>query len=73
MLKLFSRVSPTARLSSIKATSAFQPLNQYRMVNTINNEEFKGSNLFDCSHITAIVTGGATGTYIRAFRLAARY
>lgn len=58
MLRLFARSAPTVRNSFITRSS-------YTFARTMatgkaNNEDLKGSKLFDVSHVTAIVTGGGS-------------
>lgn len=61
MLRLFARNSPTTRktlFSQLPKVSYFQFKN---MSGKADNEQLKGSKLFDVSHVTALVTGGGTG------------
>jgi hypothetical protein len=65
MLRIFSRTVPAAR-STFKTQSQLIPKTSYQFVSNMapgkaNNEELKGSKLFDVSHVTALVTGGGTG------------
>jgi NADPH:quinone reductase-like Zn-dependent oxidoreductase len=65
MLRLFSRSIPAAR-STFRTQSKLIPKTSYQFVSNMapgkaNNEELKGSKLFDVSHVTALVTGGGTG------------
>lgn len=59
MLRLFSRAAPTI-------SKSLAPRPSYTSVRNMgsgkaDNEQLKGSKLFDVSHITALVTGGGTG------------
>ena len=61
MLRLFSRNLSSTRntlFSQVPKVSYFQIKN---MSGKADNEQLKGSKLFDVSHVTALVTGGGTG------------
>lgn len=61
MLRIFARNLPSTRntlFSQIPKASYFQIKN---MSGKADNEQLKGSKLFDVSHVTALVTGGGTG------------
>ncbi|KAF2647576.1 NAD(P)-binding protein [Lophiostoma macrostomum CBS 122681] len=59
MLRLFSRATPTIRSSFI--TRPTYTITSRNMGGKADNEQLKGSKLFDVSHVTALVTGGGTG------------
>jgi NADPH:quinone reductase-like Zn-dependent oxidoreductase len=68
MLRLFSRTLPTTTksITSTLRTNQSVPKTTYQIVRNMGNgkastEELMGSKLFDCSHVTALVTGGGTG------------
>lgn len=63
MLRLFARTSLS---SKALLKSQFLPRTTYQFSRNMGhgqatNDELKSSKLFDVSHVTAIVTGGATG------------
>jgi len=66
MLRLFTRNLPS--IPSIRSTFITQvpkttsPVFVRNMgTDKVDNEQLKGSKLFDVSHVTALVTGGGTG------------
>ncbi|KAF2119791.1 short chain dehydrogenase/reductase [Lophiotrema nucula] len=64
MLRLFVRTAPSASKAFIR--NSFVPKPSYTLVRNMSNgkadnEQLKGSKLFDVSHVTALVTGGGTG------------
>lgn len=56
MLRLFARSAPSIRNSFVTRSS--YTLARTMATGKANNEDLKGSKLFDVSHVTAIVTGG---------------
>lgn len=61
MLRLFSRSAPSAR-TACSARPTYTILNQRKMATrNADAANFDRSKLFDVSHVTAVVTGGATG------------
>jgi 3-oxoacyl-ACP reductase-like protein len=65
MLRLFSRSIPAAT-STFRSQSKLISRTSYQIVRNMgngkaDNEQLKGSKLFDVSHVTALVTGGGTG------------
>jgi NADPH:quinone reductase-like Zn-dependent oxidoreductase len=64
MLRLFTRNLSTTRksiFSHIPKVSPIQISNMSGHSGKADNEQLKGSKLFDVSHVTALVTGGGTG------------
>lgn len=62
MLRLFSRSAPSVRAAFSARTS--YAIANYRNMAAMSNAaaaNFDRSKLFDVSHVTAVVTGGATG------------
>ncbi|EKG09211.1 Short-chain dehydrogenase/reductase SDR [Macrophomina phaseolina MS6] len=61
MLRLFSRSAPSVK-AAVCARPTYTILNQRNMAtNHAETAQFDRSKLFDVSHVTAVVTGGATG------------
>jgi NADPH:quinone reductase-like Zn-dependent oxidoreductase len=65
MLRLFTRNLSTTRKTLFshipKVSPSFQISNMSGHSGKADNEQLKGSKLFDVSHVTALVTGGGTG------------
>jgi threonine dehydrogenase-like Zn-dependent dehydrogenase len=63
MLRLFTRNLPSVRSTITQHIPRSTPPVFIRNMGSgkANNEDLKGSKLFDVSHVTAIVTGGGTG------------
>ena len=61
MLRIFSPNLPTTRNSKFTQIPKVSYFQIQDMSGKANNEQLKGSKLFDVSHVTALVTGGGTG------------
>jgi NADPH:quinone reductase-like Zn-dependent oxidoreductase len=63
MLRLFSRNLPSVRntlITYVPKTSSYTIIRNMSS-GKADNEQLKGSKLFDVSHVTALITGGGTG------------
>lgn len=64
MIRLFARNLPTTcrtKFSQVPKVPYLQIQNMSGHSGKADNEQLKGSKLFDVSHVTALVTGGGTG------------
>lgn len=59
MLRLFSRTTSIVRNHFV--ARSFYTITRNMGSGKAENEQLKGSKLFDVSHVTAVVTGGGTG------------
>ncbi|KAG9700354.1 short chain dehydrogenase/reductase, partial [Aureobasidium melanogenum] len=61
MLRLFSRTAQSTVRSAFRPNPTLSTITKATMSGKAENPQLKNSDLFDVSHITAVVTGGGTG------------
>ncbi|KAG9847416.1 hypothetical protein KCU77_g8292, partial [Aureobasidium melanogenum] len=61
MLRLFSRTAQSTVRSAFRPNPTLSTITKATMSGKAENPQLKNTDLFDVSHITAVVTGGGTG------------